>query len=67
MAASQKITVEIPSELLERAQQATGAGVTATVREGLRTLASRHAQRELARLRGKVKFTVDLKTLREDR
>ena len=67
MAATQKITVEVPADLLERAQKATGEGVTQTVREGLRTLASRHAQRELARLRGKVKFTIDLDQLRADR
>jgi hypothetical protein len=30
-----KITVEVPAELLERAQQASGAGVTQTVRSGL--------------------------------
>ena len=67
MAASQKITVEVPADLLERAQKATGEGVTQTVREGLRTLAARHAQLELTRLRGKVKFTLDLDKLREDR
>src|SRR5262245_17681540 len=67
MAATQKITVEVPSDLLERAQKATGEGVTSTVWEGLRVLASRHAQRELTKHRGKVKFTLDLETLREDR
>jgi hypothetical protein len=67
MPPTQKITVEVPSDLLERAQKATGEGVTQTVREGLRALASRHAQRALTRLRGKVKFTIDLDALREDR
>jgi hypothetical protein len=67
MAATQKITVEVPTDLLERAQKATGAGLTATVRQGLREVASRHAQRELAKLRGKVKFTIDLRRLRQDR
>ena len=66
-ATTQKITVEVPSDLLERAQKATGEGVTSTVREGLRVLASRHAQRELTKHRGKVKFTLDLDALREDR
>jgi len=66
MAASQKITVDVPSALLERAQAATGEGVTATVREGLRLLAARRAQRDLARLRGKVKFSIDVDRLRED-
>jgi hypothetical protein len=67
MGATQKITVEVPADLLEQAQKATGEGVTQTVRAGLRALASRHAQRELTRLRGKVRFTVDLDALREDR
>jgi hypothetical protein len=66
MAASQKITVDVPAALLERAQAATGEGVTATVREGLRLLAARRAQRDLAGLRGKVKFTIDVERLRED-
>src|SRR5687767_1320276 len=66
MAASQKITVDVPTGLLQRAQAATGEGVTATVREGLRLLAARRAQRELTRLRGKVKFTLDIEDLRED-
>lgn len=67
MAATQKITVEIPADLLARARKATGAGVTATVREGLREVASRHAQRELTKYRGRVKFTIDLRKLRDDR
>jgi hypothetical protein len=66
MAASQKITVDVPAGLLQRAQAATGEGVTATVREGLRLLAARRAQRELTSLRGKVKFTLDLERLRKD-
>lgn len=66
MAASQKITVDVPAGLLQRAQAATGEGVTATVREGLRLLAARCAQRELTGLRGKVKFTIDIERLRED-
>ena len=66
-AATQKITVEVPADLLERATKATGEGVTGTVREGLRLIASRHAQRELLKLRGHVRFTIDLAKLREDR
>jgi hypothetical protein len=66
MASSQKITVDVPSALLERAQAATGEGVTATVREGLRLLAARRAQRDLTRFRGKVSFTIDVDRLRQD-
>lgn len=67
MTGIQKVTVELPTDLLERAQRATGAGITATIREGLAEVASRRAQRELRQLRGRVKFTIDLGTMREDR
>lgn len=67
MAATQKITVEVPSDLLQQAREATRAGVTETVREGLQALVSRRAQLGLLNLGGKVKFSLDLDTLREDR
>jgi len=35
MEIARKITVEIPSELLAKAQQASGAGITETIRTGL--------------------------------
>jgi hypothetical protein len=62
-----KITVHIPAELLERAQQATGAGLTETVRQGLRLVAAGDTFRRVAKLRGTVKFSLDLARLREDR
>jgi hypothetical protein len=64
---TRKITVEVPAQLLESAQAYTGAGVTATVNEGLKRLASADAQRELAKLRGKVKFSISLEDMRYDR
>lgn len=67
MPATQKITIEVPSDLLDQARAATGAGVTATVREGLRLLASRRAQQALRELKGKVRIDLDLDQLREDR
>lgn len=67
MAATQKITVEVPSDLLQQAREATRAGVTETVRVGLQALVSRRAQLGLLNLGGKVKFSLDLDTLREDR
>lgn len=62
-----KVTVELPVDLLARARESTGTGITATIRQGLELVASRRAQDELRRLRGKVKFSVDLKALRKDR
>lgn len=67
MGEMRKITVEVPEDLLASAQAYTGEGVTATVREGLRNLASIRAQREARKWRGKVKFSMSLDELRYDR
>ena len=67
MARDRKITVEVPPLLLRRAQRASGGGVTATVRRGLELLAARRAYERLRRLRGRVRFSLDLRALREDR
>jgi hypothetical protein len=63
----QKITVEVPAPLLERARSATGKGVTATVREGLQLVAAGRAYAELRKLRGKVRLGRTAKQLRDDR
>jgi hypothetical protein len=60
-----KITVHVSEALLEKAQAFTGEGVTETVREGLEKLASIAAQKEAIKLRGKIKFGVDLMALRK--
>ena len=62
-----KITVEVSDDLLKKAQQQSGEGVTGTVRQGLELLAAAEAYRKLAALQGKVKFSIDLETMREDR
>lgn len=65
MQTARKITVEIPGELLERAQRASGAGITQTVRTGLQLVAASRAYERLRQLRGKVRFSrtaVELKT-----
>lgn len=67
MGRTRKITVEIAEELLEKAQKQSGEGVTGTVRQGLELLAAAEAHRKLAALRGKVKFSIDLDTMRRDR
>ena len=62
-----KITVHVPGELLERARQQTGQGITATVRQGLRLVAASSTYSRLRELRGKVPIAIDLEKLREDR
>ncbi len=64
---NRKVTVHLPDDLLERAQKATGQGITETVRQGLRLVAAGETFRRVAKLRGAVKFSVDLARLRDDR
>ena len=67
MDTARKITVEVPSDLLERAQRASGTGVTQTVRTGLRLVAASQAYARLRQWRGHVRFTRSLAQLKSDR
>ncbi len=62
-----KITVEVPLDLLEKAQRASGTGVTQTVRAGLQLVAASRTYARLRRQRGKVRFTRTLAELKADR
>jgi hypothetical protein len=61
-----KITVQVPEELLKRAQ-APDEGITDTVREALELKARRQAYQRARELRGKVKWSIDYKTMKYDR
>jgi hypothetical protein len=65
--AERKITLNVPEDLLARAQKASGQGITETIRQGLRLVAAGETFREVAKLRGKVRFSLDPERLREDR
>lgn len=67
MQPERKITVHVPDDLLRKAQQASGQGITETIRQGLRLVAAGETYRQVAKLRGTVKFSTDLRRLREDR
>jgi hypothetical protein len=67
MGTGRKITVEVPPELLDRAQRASGSGITQTVRTGLQLVAAGQAYAKLRELRGKVHFTRTLDELKADR
>jgi hypothetical protein len=67
MEIARKITVEVPEDLLEKAQQASGAGITQTVRTGLQLVAASHAYARLRELRGKVRFSQTTDELKADR
>ena len=67
METARKITVEVPPELLEKAQRASGSGVTQTVRTGLQLVAASQAYARLRQLRGKIQFARALADLKADR
>ena len=64
MESTRTVTVELPDELLRRAQRTTAAGITATIRRGLELVAAGRAHEELRQLRGKVALSIDLEKLR---
>lgn len=66
MSAAKKITVHVPEDLLRRALEATGEGITPTVRRALELVAAGRAYESLRRLRGRVKFSVSVDQLRDD-
>lgn len=64
---TQKVTAHLDKNLLRKARRQTGKGVTATPRHGLELVAASQAYERLYALRGKVRFSIDLKELRKDR
>lgn len=67
METARKITVEVPAELLDKAQEASGTGITQTVRTGLQLVAASQTYARLRQLRGKVRFSRPLAQLKADR
>jgi len=67
MEIARKITVEVIQELLDKVQQASGAGITDTVRAGLQFVAASRTYTGPRHLRGKVRFSRTLAELTADR
>jgi Arc/MetJ-type ribon-helix-helix transcriptional regulator len=67
MEATRKITVEVPAELLEKAQAATESGITETIRTGLQLLAASRTYAKLRQFRGKYRLPLTLDQLKDDR
>ena len=67
MQRARKITVEVPAELLDKAQRASGTGITQTVRAGLQLMAASEAYARLLQFRGKVRFSRSVEELKDDR
>lgn len=67
MKAIRKVTLNLPADLLKKALESSGVGVTETVRQGLELVAAAKAYDRLSKLKGKIRFDIDLKELRRDR
>jgi hypothetical protein len=67
MGKARKITIEIPPDLLDKAQRATGTGITQTIRAGLQLVSASQTYARLRQLRGKVRFSRTLAELKTDR
>jgi hypothetical protein len=67
MGTQRKITVHVPDDLVRKALDSSGKGLTATVKQGLELVAAGKAYQDLRKLRGKVRISIDLQKLREDR
>ena len=63
----QKVTVLLPKSLVRKATQATRQGLTPTIRIGLEKVAAAKAYENLRKMRGKVKLSINVDELREDR
>lgn len=64
MAKRQKVTVNLPADLLKQAKKSTGKGITETIREGLKLVAAQEAYKELIKLKGKFPDMMSYKELK---
>jgi hypothetical protein len=61
MAAKKKrVTVVLPEDVLDSAMRITGKGITETLLEGLRAIERRRDLSALRKLRGRVRFELEL-------
>lgn len=67
MERARKITLEIPPELLDKAQRVCGTGITQTVRTGLQLVAASQTYAKLRGFRGKIGFSRNSGELKIDR
>ena len=67
--AERKITANLPKELLIRAMNASGEGLTPTLRRGLELVAAQSAFKEILTAKGKYPkgIGLDLETSRKDK
>jgi hypothetical protein len=64
VAATKRVTVNLPAKVLESATRLTGKGITPTIVEGLLELERRAQRSALRGLKGKVRFELDIEETR---
>jgi hypothetical protein len=62
-----KITLNVPVELLAQARLRSKSGISQTVCQGLELIAAQDTYDKLVRLRGKIKLSLNLDQIREER
>jgi hypothetical protein len=67
MKAQKKVTVILPTDLIDQALNASGLGLTPTLRRGLELVAAKDVYKKLLALKGKFDLDLDLEELRKDR
>jgi hypothetical protein len=63
--ATRRVTANLPAELLERADRATGKGLTETLVLGLEMVRRATAAPKAKKLKGRLRLDVDLEVSRE--
>jgi hypothetical protein len=67
MASTQRVTADLPEDLLRAAMEVTGLGVTETLVIGLRLVRQSRAHGRALALKGRVRLDIDLAKSRERR
>ena len=67
MAQTQRITANLPQDLLREAMQVTGVGITETLVTGLRLVRRSRAYERARALKGHIQLDIDLERSRERR
>ena len=57
---TRRVTANLPEDLLEKAMEVTGQGITETLVEGLEQLRRRRFYEKLRQLKGKIHLNVDI-------
>ena len=66
MIKNRKVTILLKGNLLEKALASSGKNITQTIEQGLEMVAATQVYDQLKKLRGKVKFSIDINKLRQD-